>query len=93
LADNVSAGLEPAFDFHFRRRVLELDGTTSEYSVEDYAHRLWRQRAGDHAELPQAFVRATDLAPADHLAMQATLQPWVDSSISKTINIPADFPF
>jgi len=93
LADNVSAGLEPAFDFHFRRRVLELDGTTSEYSVEDFAHRLWRQRAGGHAELPQAFVRATDLAPADHLAMQATLQPWVDSSISKTINIPADFPF
>ncbi|HKJ71554.1 MAG TPA: adenosylcobalamin-dependent ribonucleoside-diphosphate reductase [Gammaproteobacteria bacterium] len=93
LADNVSGGLEPAFGFRFRRRVLELDGSTSEYPVEDYAHRLWRQRHGSEAPLPAAFVRAADLAPADHLAMQAALQPWVDSSISKTINIPADFPF
>ncbi|MEF8792872.1 adenosylcobalamin-dependent ribonucleoside-diphosphate reductase [Thiohalorhabdus sp.] len=93
LADNVSAGLEPAFDFRFRRRVLELDGTTREYSVEDFAHRLWRQKAGDDAALPEAFIRAPDLAPAEHLAMQAALQPWVDSSISKTVNIPADFPF
>jgi ribonucleoside-diphosphate reductase alpha chain len=93
LADNVSGGIEPAFDFHFRRRVLQPDGTTGEYPVEDYAHRLWRLQRGDDAPLPEAFVRAPELAPAEHLAMQAALQPWVDSSISKTITVPADFPF
>ena len=93
LANNVSSGLEPAFDFRFRRRVLEPDGTRTEYEVEDYAHRLWRHHAGDAAGLPEAFVRATDLAPGDHLAMQAALQPWVDSAVSKTINVPADTPF
>jgi ribonucleoside-diphosphate reductase alpha chain len=93
LADNVSSGLEPAFDFHFRRRVLELDGTTTEYEVEDYAHRLWRQAHGEHAPLPEAFVRAPDLDPSEHLAMQAALQPCVDSSISKTINVPTHTPF
>ena len=93
LANNVSGGLEPAFDFRFRRRVLELDGSQTEHNVEDYAHRLWRERFGDDAALSKAFVTAPELAPEDHLAMQAALQPHVDSSISKTINIPADFPF
>jgi ribonucleoside-diphosphate reductase alpha chain len=93
LADNVSGGLEPAYAFRFQRRVLELDGSRTEYEVEDYAHRLWRQLAGEEAELPAAFVTATELEPEAHLAMQAALQPAVDSSISKTINIPADFPF
>jgi len=92
LADNVSGGLEPAYAFRFRRRVLELDGSRTEYEVEDYAHRLWRQQGGE-AALPPAFVTATELEPEAHLAMQAALQPAVDSSISKTINIPADFPF
>ncbi|MFA9459577.1 adenosylcobalamin-dependent ribonucleoside-diphosphate reductase [Thiohalorhabdus methylotrophus] len=93
LANNVSGGLEPAYAFHFRRHVLELDGTTTEYPVEDYAHDLWRRERGEDAPLPEAFVTATELDPQAHLAMQAALQPQVDSSISKTINIPADFPF
>lgn len=93
LADNVSSGLEPAFDFRFRRRVLELDGTRTEYEVEDFAHRLWRKRAGSEADLPSAFVRAPDLPPEAHLTMQAALQPWVDSAVSKTINVPSETPF
>jgi len=93
LANNVSGGLEPPFDFHFRRRVLGADGSAHEYTVEDYAHRLWRRTQGEGLPLPGTFVRAPDLAPEDHLAMQAALQPWVDSSISKTINIPPEFPF
>ncbi|MFP4560087.1 MAG: adenosylcobalamin-dependent ribonucleoside-diphosphate reductase [Thiohalorhabdus sp.] len=93
LANNVSGGLEPAYAFRFRRHVLELDGSTTEYPVEDYAHSLWRQRHGEDTSLPETFVTATELDPQAHLAMQAALQPLVDSSISKTINIPADFPF
>ncbi len=93
LANNVSGGLEPAFDFRFRRRVLELDGSHTEYTVEDYGHRLWRERFGEDAPLSDAFVTAPELDPEDHLAMQAALQPHVDSSISKTVNIPANLPF
>ena len=93
LADNVSGGLEPAYAFRFRRRMLERDGSYREYTVEDYAHALWRQHYGDEAALPPAFVTATELPPAAHLAMQAALQPVVDGAISKTINIPPDFAF
>ncbi|MEZ5775667.1 MAG: adenosylcobalamin-dependent ribonucleoside-diphosphate reductase [Hyphomicrobiaceae bacterium] len=92
-AGNVSSGVEPIFDYAYRRRILEADGSTREEMVEDYAYRLWRRKFGAAAPLPDYFVRAGDLAPADHLAMQAALQRHVDSSISKTINCPADIPF
>lgn len=92
LADNVSSGLEPVFDYEYTRRVLELDGSYTEYPVRDYAYALWRRERGD-APLPAAFVRAHEVHPHDHLAMQAALQPCVDSAISKTINIPEDYPF
>ena len=92
LANNVSSGLEPIFDYEFTRRVLELDGSWTEYPVRDYAYALWRREHGGEP-LPEAFVRAQEVAPLDHLAMQAALQPWVDSAISKTINVPEDHPF
>ncbi|HKW52406.1 MAG TPA: adenosylcobalamin-dependent ribonucleoside-diphosphate reductase [Stellaceae bacterium] len=92
-ADNVSSGLEPVFSFSYTRRVLLPDGSRKEEEVSDYAYRLFRRLKGEHTPLPAAFVDAQQLAPADHLVMQATVQKYVDSSISKTINIPVDFPF
>jgi ribonucleoside-diphosphate reductase alpha chain len=92
-ADNVSSGLEPVFSFTYTRRVLMPDGSRKEEEVSDYAYRLFRRLKGAGAPLPAAFVDTQQLSPADHLVMQATVQKYVDSSISKTINIPADFPF
>jgi ribonucleoside-diphosphate reductase alpha chain len=92
LAGNVSSGIEPVFDFRYERRVLERDGGTRIEQVEDYAHALYREKFGA-APLTDAFVTAEDLAPSAHLKMQAAVQAHVDSSISKTINCPADLSF
>jgi ribonucleoside-diphosphate reductase alpha chain len=92
LANNVSSGIEPVYDFQHTRRVLELDGRTVEHALTDYALERWRALHGD-APLPRAFVRAHELPPASHLDMQAALQPYVDNSISKTINVPEELPF
>jgi ribonucleoside-diphosphate reductase alpha chain len=93
LADNVSSGIEPVFSYTYRRSVLLPDGTRREEEVSDYAYRLYRRMFGDDAPLPAYFVDAQTLSPADHLVMQAAAQKFVDSSISKTINIPADLSF
>ncbi len=93
LADNVSSGLEPVFSFRYTRNVLMPDGSRKQEEVSDYAYRLYRRINGDTAKLPDYFVDAQQLAPADHVVMQAAVQKYVDSSISKTINVPADFPF
>jgi ribonucleoside-diphosphate reductase alpha chain len=93
LAGNVSSGIEPVFDYRYQRRLLARDGTTHEQTVEDYAHAQYRRQFGASAALPETFVRAGDLAPAEHLAMQAAMQPYVDSAISKTINCPEDNSF
>ncbi len=93
LAGNVSSGIEPIFDFIHRRRVLGKDGATHEEMVEDYAHAKFRQQFGATVRLPETFVKAGDLSPSEHLAMQAAMQPHVDSAISKTINCPQDISF
>ena len=93
LADNVSSGLEPVFSFRYTRNMLMPDGSRREEEVSDAAYRLFRRLKGDSAPLPESFVDAQSLAPADHVVMQAAVQKYVDSSISKTINIPVDFPF
>ncbi|MGA8258719.1 MAG: adenosylcobalamin-dependent ribonucleoside-diphosphate reductase [Arenicellales bacterium] len=90
LANNVSSGLEPVFDFTYRRRVLEAGGGSREYEITDHAFDLWRQRSGG-SPLPDYFVDARGLDPEVHLAMQAAIQPFVDNAISKTINVPEDF--
>jgi ribonucleoside-diphosphate reductase alpha chain len=92
-ADNVSSGLEPVFSFEYTRHVMMPDGAKREEKVSDYAYRLFRTLKGEAARLPDYFVDAQSLAPGDHLVMQAALQDYIDSSISKTINIPEDFPF
>ena len=93
LAGNVSSGVEPVFDFVFNRRVREVSGASHVEMVEDFAHAAYRRTLGDAAALTPAFVSTADLLPSDHLAMQAALQPHVDSAISKTINCPEGLSF
>jgi ribonucleoside-diphosphate reductase alpha chain len=92
-ADNVSSGLEPAFSFKYSRNVLMPDGTRREEEVTDYAYRLFLRAKGEGAPLPDYFVDAQRLVPRDHVVMQAAVQKYVDSSISKTINVPVDIAF
>lgn len=93
LADNISSGLEPVFSFSYTRNVLLPDGTRKAEEVSDYALRLFRRLKGEDAPLPDYFVDAQILKPMDHVRMQAAVQEFVDSSISKTINCPEDISF
>ena len=93
LADNVSSGIEPVFAHSYVRKVTERDGSKREELVEDYAVRLYRERHGADAVLPDTFVTAQTLTPAEHIKMQAALQRHVDSAISKTVNVPEDIDF
>jgi ribonucleoside-diphosphate reductase alpha chain len=92
-ADNVSSGIEPVFAFDYTRKVLQPDGTRREEKVEDYAVRAYRTKFGGDAPLPDYFVSAQTISPADHLAVQAAAQPFIDSAISKTINVPRNIAF
>ncbi|SDG95742.1 adenosylcobalamin-dependent ribonucleoside-diphosphate reductase [Sulfitobacter delicatus] len=91
-AGNVSSGIEPVFAYAYTRKVLQKDGSRTEEEVVDYAVQMWRELKGD-APLPDYFVNAQTLPPADHVKMQAAAQKWIDSSISKTINCPEDISF
>ncbi len=92
-ADNVSSGLEPVFSFTYNRTVILPDGGRQEEPVTDYAYRQFRAAFGEAAPLPDYFVDAQTLRPTDHVRMQAAVQKYVDSSISKTINCPEDISF
>jgi len=91
-AGNVSSGIEPVFAYSYTRKVLQKDGSRTEEEVTDYAVQMWRDKFVDK-ELPDYFVNAQTLLPADHVRMQAAAQKWIDSSISKTINCPEDIDF
>ena len=91
-AGNVSSGIEPVFAYAYTRKVLQKDGSRTEEEVVDYAVQMWRELKGD-TPLPDYFVNAQTLPPADHVKMQAAAQKWIDSSISKTINCPEDISF
>jgi ribonucleoside-diphosphate reductase alpha chain len=93
LAGNVSSGLEPIFAESYERQLLDEDGAPQPFELTDYALALWRQTKGKKSDKPEAFVTAGDLKVNDHLEMQAVLQPFVDNSISKTINVPQSYPF
>ncbi|MBN9558761.1 MAG: adenosylcobalamin-dependent ribonucleoside-diphosphate reductase [Alphaproteobacteria bacterium] len=92
-AGNVSSGVEPVFAYRYTRHVLRADGTRSEEQVSDYAYRLFRERFGAEAALPDYFVDTGTLTPGDHLAVQAAAQRHIDSAISKTINVPEQIAF
>ncbi|MRD47448.1 adenosylcobalamin-dependent ribonucleoside-diphosphate reductase [Caenimonas koreensis DSM 17982] len=92
-ADNASNGIEPAFSWTYTRKKRESDGSTSQYEVQDHAWRVYGALGGDTAQLPRAFVSALEMDAAAHIAMMKTVQPFVDTAISKTVNVPADCPF
>ncbi|HWD27099.1 MAG TPA: adenosylcobalamin-dependent ribonucleoside-diphosphate reductase [Rhizomicrobium sp.] len=92
-AGNVSSGVEPVFAYTYARKVLQPDGTHTTETVEDYAYRVFRAKFGEEAALPDYFVSAQTLAPEDHLAVQSAAQRHIDSSISKTINVPVSIAF
>ena len=92
-AGNVSSGIEPVFAYAYTRKVLMPDGSRTEEEVVDYAVAKFREKFGPDTPLPDYFANAQTLAPMDHVRMQAEAQKHIDSSISKTINCPADISF
>ena len=93
LADNISSGLEPVFGFSYSRAILQPDGSRVQEEVSDHAYRLYRSLEGEDAPLTDAFVDTQSLEPSAHVVMQATVQSAIDSSVSKTINLPAGISF
>jgi len=91
--DNASNGIEPAFSWSYVRKKRQADGTFKEISVEDHAWRLFRHLQGSEAPLPPAFVSALELSAEQHAAMVGAVAPYIDTAISKTVNVPADYPF
>jgi ribonucleoside-diphosphate reductase alpha chain len=92
-ADNASNGIEPAFSWFYTRKKRMMDGTTKDYPVEDHAWRVFKQQGGDVSHLPPAFVTALEITAIDHMKMVAAVAPYIDTSISKTVNVPADYPY
>jgi ribonucleoside-diphosphate reductase alpha chain len=103
LANNVSNGIEPSFAHHYSRNVIR-EGRKSKEKVEVYSYELLAYRSlvnasampyaqDDSARLPDYFITAEDVTPKQHVDIQAAAQKWIDSSISKTANVPTDFPY
>ncbi len=103
LANNASNGIEPSFAHHYSRNVIR-EGKKSKEKVDVWSFELLAYRelvnpkAMPHAEDPEAqlpdyFVSADDITPTEHVDVQAAAQKWIDSSISKTANVPTDFPY
>ena len=91
-AGNVSSGIEPIFAHSYERKVMQKDGSKISQVIEDYGVTKWK-RDNVGVPLPASFVTAQTLTPHAHVRMQAAAQRWVDSSISKTINVPEDINF
>ena len=102
LGNNASNGIEPSFAHHYFRNVIREGRKTKEkvpvYSYELLAYReLIDPRAKPEGEgeraLPDYFVTADNVSPSEHVAIQGAAQKWIDSSISKTANVPSDYPY
>ena len=92
-ADNASNGIEPPFSWVYTRKKRMADGTFKEYAVEDYAWRLYKFLGGDTNKLPPYFVTALEISAQAHKDMVAAVAPYIDTSISKTVNVPEDYPY
>ena len=92
-ADNASNGIEPAFSWFYTRKKRMTDGSTKNYQVEDHAWRVYKKMGSDMSQLPHAFVTALEISAIDHMKMVAAVAPFIDTSISKTVNVPADYPY
>nr|WP_063571406.1 adenosylcobalamin-dependent ribonucleoside-diphosphate reductase [Luteibacter rhizovicinus] len=103
LANNASNGIEPSFAHHYSRNVIR-EGKKSKEKVEVFSYELLAYRALINSEalpfsddpktrLPDYFVSADDISPKEHVDIQAASQKWIDSSISKTANVPTDYPY
>ncbi len=92
-ADNASNGIEPPFSWVYTRKKRMADGTLKEFPVEDHAWRLFRHIGGDMDRLPPYFVTALEISAAAHAQMVAAVAPYIDTSISKTVNVPEDYPY
>jgi len=90
---NVTGGIEPAFAWEYTRKTRDKGGKSVEYPIQDFGYRRYLEMGGDQDHLPAYFASAQTLTPADHLRVQAAVQPFVDSSISKTLNCPIDISF
>jgi ribonucleoside-diphosphate reductase alpha chain len=103
LANNASNGIEPSFAHHYSRNVIR-EGRKTKEKVEVFSYELLAYRAlinanampftdDPQAKLPDYFVAADDITPKEHVDIQAASQKWIDSSISKTANVPTDYPY
>ena len=92
-ADNASNGIEPPFSWTYTRKKRNGDGSFTAYAVEDHAWRLYRHLKGTDTPLTPAFVTALEMSAQAHEAMVAAVAPYIDSAISKTVNVPADYPY
>ena len=92
-ADNASNGIEPPYSWTYQRKKRMPDDTHRTYDVEDHAWRLYRHYGGDVEKLPAHFITALEISALDHMRMVAAIAPFVDSAISKTVNVPENYPY
>ncbi|TMH81385.1 MAG: adenosylcobalamin-dependent ribonucleoside-diphosphate reductase, partial [Betaproteobacteria bacterium] len=92
-ADNASNGIEPPFSWTYTRKKRMADGALKEFPVEDYAWRLYKRAGEEVNALPPYFVTALELSASAHERMVAAVAPYVDTSISKTVNVPETYPY
>src|SRR4051812_49172092 len=92
-ADNASNGIEPPFSWVYTRKKRMADGTMKEYTVEDHAWRRYKAVGGNVEALPPYFVTALEISARAHEQMVAAVAPFIDTSISKTVNVPEDYPY
>jgi ribonucleoside-diphosphate reductase alpha chain len=92
-ADNASNGIEPPFSWIYTRKKRMADGTLKEFPVEDHAWRRYKASGGDTGNLPPWFVTALEISAGAHEQMVAAVAPYIDTSISKTVNVPENYPY